>query len=179
MFFSMAFSQTWQLTKVDSTQEYGYDYLFVLDNSDSNSYTFNLYNGNKSSTISISDNRGDTSLISIVIIKRLDDGSEESLPVDMNGTKKLMLDSGSYLIDISTIGYDRFNLTFKLARNEYMDLAVKLGEGMDLGDCYHIRSKFELEDSEILRIMACVRKSKTKRSLKCRKKKKFYVSKVM
>jgi hypothetical protein len=73
------------------------------------------------------------------------------------------------------LNYDNCTFEFNILENIFFELNIKLGWATEL-DIYQINSKFELNETEILRIMKCVNENRLNYNKICSENNKFYIS---
>jgi hypothetical protein len=179
IFFSFhllpAMSQNWTL-KVDKSKEYCYDYRFRIDDTDTNSYSLIHDSGSQFSTFFISDNFGDSILLAMVSIKNLTDNTVDTLPIDFSSTKRIWLSPGKYELKVYNMYFDQFKASFEIKENEHVKAKINLGENSVLISPYHIHSKIKLADSEIYKIIDCVKLRRKDPTKICHDKSKYHVT---
>ncbi|SFT43403.1 Carboxypeptidase regulatory-like domain-containing protein [Lishizhenia tianjinensis] len=157
LFTVQCFGQKWHLNKVDKNEDYPYEYWFQFENKeDTSSYQLTTKLNRENSTIRLIDNQGDTVIFANIKVINLAIESETNLTSDFNGNTQLRLENGKYRIEVKASNYAPFNLEFEIGNGQQIDLNIILGLAPEL-EVYQIDSKTELEETEILEIIKCVR----------------------
>lgn len=159
LFSVQCFGQKWHLNSVDEGKDYPYEYWFQFEDlDDTSSYKLTSKFGLQNSHIGIFDNQGNAIPLANIYIHNVDTGSERNLTSDFDGQAEVPLKKGKYRIEISAVGYCKFNLEIEVKREQYIELQVFLGSGPEL-TIYQINSKSELTEDEIFEIMECVKRN--------------------
>lgn len=171
---SDTYGQTWHLNQIKSDEKYKYEYWFHFDNSDDScSYDFKKFRGDKKSKIRLNDNYGQPVMSARIRLKDTDRDTFINV-LDINGLSQIQLGPGKYAIDIAAAGYDRFSLNFSILEKEFIRLSVKLGMTQELAT-YQINSKVELDESEIVSIINCVKRNRQNFYRICSDRDRYYV----
>lgn len=152
--------QEWHLNTFSASEEYPYQYRFQFDNiSDTCSHQLQTKSGFKASTVSIFDKNGTPIIATHIKIECLETDSVISFTTNLDGKVDCLLEKGNYKIHVLTSNYDRFELEFKIGTKQFIELAIYLGLAPEL-IVYQVNSKRKLEESEIRKIMDCVKKER-------------------
>jgi len=174
LIYIQSFSQSWTL-KVDKSQKYSHDYRFSA--MPANEHALEYKAGDSASKITVSNLEGDTTyLVSEITISRIGLDSSIIFKGSILGTKNIKLDAGKYCIRIHSTNFGYFNTDVEIKQNEFFDLKIKLVEQLIFMGWYHLRSKKELSEEEIIKVINCVRERSTNPSKICDKKSKYYLT---
>lgn len=170
-----SFAQKWHLNNVDEHEKYPYEYWFQFENTeDTCSYQLEKKSDKVNSTIRLVDNQGDTVVFANVKVINIANESETNLTSDINGNTELRLENGKYRIEVRALNYDTFNLEFEIENGQQIELNINLGLAPEL-EIYQIDSKTELNETEILQIIECVRINRNEYHKTCTDLKKYQI----
>ena len=176
LLFQNAFGQKWHLNRIDEKSKFKYEYWFQFENADDiSSYSLKKIEGKSTSTIRLTDNKGNIINFATFEIKDLRNDCLSKIVTDYDGLGKLQLEPGKYSMEISAMNYDKFTVDFNIVENIFFELNIKLGLAPEL-TIYQINSKTELNEAEILTIMKCVYENRQNYFKNCSEQSKFYVS---
>ena len=176
LLFQDAFGQKWHLNRIDEKSKFKYEYWFQFENADDiSSYSLKKIEGKSTSTIRLTDNKGNIINFATFEIKDLRNDSLSKIVTDYDGLGKLQLEPGKYSMEISAMNYDKFTVDFSIVENIFFELNIKLGLAPEL-TIYQINSKTKLNEAEILTIMKCVNENRQNYFKNCSEQSKFYVS---
>ncbi|MPM11169.1 hypothetical protein SDC9_57508 [bioreactor metagenome] len=163
------------MNNVDTTQEYPYEYWFQFqDLDDTCTYKLTKKSGRQNSIIELYNNHGDTVIFVNIRIQNIETGSLTNLISDLNGQSNIGLEKGKYKIEISAMNYDKFNMEFEVADEQYIELKIYLGLAPGLS-VYEIDSKSALTENEIFEIIDCVKKNRNELLQECSDENKYRV----
>ena len=170
------YGQTWHLENIDTSQKYSYQYWIHIDSANTkNEYDLKLNTGDQNSTIFISDFRGDTLLFHNLRIIKLTDDFDTIINSNSHIVKDLKLSKGTYRVEIYSVDYDDFKVEFDLEDDQYFTLNVSLNLVSYMKE-YQIESISELQESEIMQIIDCVRNNPHEYFFVCPKEDSYYIT---
>ncbi|NVK04933.1 MAG: carboxypeptidase regulatory-like domain-containing protein [Flavobacteriia bacterium] len=153
-------AQKWHLERVDTNQDYPFEYWFWFQNEDDTS-SYNLTRDiSQFSSISVIDNNGDSIPLVQCTILNLYDESEIRLITDWDGHAVFDIPIGTYRMELAHQRYDDYSFVFEIKSGEQLNLQIKLGLGPEL-DGYQIDATHILSEEEILEIIGCVRRNRS------------------
>ena len=163
------------MNNVDKTEEYSYEYWFQFENLDDTcSFQLTEKIGKQPSTFEIFDNQNDAIVFANIRLENIETDSIINLHSDFNGKIEILLEKGNYKIEISAINYDNFELEIEVESEEFLEFIINLGLAPEL-EVYQIDSKVELEESEIIQIIDCVKMNRREFYENCSDKKRYRI----
>jgi len=132
--------------------------------------------GKQLSSVEFYDNQGNAITFVNVKFENVENDSTITLTPDLYGKTKTKLVKGKFRLEVSSTNYDKFELTFEINEEQYIELKIKLGLAPEL-TVYQIDSKIKLTEYEILEIMKCVKKNQLDFYESCSEKNKYLIMK--
>ena len=150
------YGQKWSLLEIDDSREYAYHYIFSIDHlDDKNVYTIAQIDNKETTSIKIMYKNGEP-VLNVLSIKNTKTKEVQKFLTDDNGKINVALNLGFYELEFRDPFYDDLDMQFRVEKDSQLDIVIYLGRAPEV-EVYDIKSKIELEETEIFKIIDCVK----------------------